>query len=582
MDRRWNRAWLFTRRAWRLAAPYWYSEERWRACALLLSIVALTLGMVFLTVLYNDWNRLFFESIQDKDFESFGPLILRFSVLASLFIVGAVLRRYLTLMLQMRWRMWLTNRFLDRWLTGQVYYQLEIAHGGADNPDQRIADDLRMFAFDTLDLAMGLLSSAVTLVSFVGILWVISGPVDVTLGDITLQIPGFMVWVALLYAVIGSVLTHVVGRPLIGLNFQQQRVEADLRFGLVRLRENSEGVALYGGETSERMAVDSRLGGIRANWRQLMRYTKNLTFLTTGYEQLAVVFPILVAAPRYFSGAISLGVLTQIGNAFGQVQSSLSWFVGSYGALASWKATVDRLLTFEDAMERARQRAAGHGRISVHKNGASVVRAHNIELCLPDGRVILPDVNLSIEPGERVLISGPTGVGKSTVFRALAGVWPFGRGQVQVPQDERLLFLPQRPYLPIGNLRDVVTFPAASGTFDDDAIREALEATGLGALTDRLDDVDNWALRLSGGEQQRLAIVRALLQEPDWLFLDEATAALDDASEHQMYALLNRDLPGTAIVSIAHRPGVAEFHDRHVVLPAGADATPPGLAIAAD
>ena len=559
----------YTRRAWALAGPYWSSEERWRARMLLAACVALTLAMVFLTVLYNDWNRLFFEAIQNKDFESFGPLLLRFVVLAGLFIVGAVARRYLMLMLQMRWRIWLTRQFLTRWFDNNAYYRLEVANGRADNPDQRIAEDLRMFAFNTLDLAFGFLSSAVTLVSFVSILWVISGPLAVTVGDFSFEIPGYMVWVALVYAVAGSVLTHLVGRPLIPLNFEQQRVEADLRFGLIRLRENAEGVALYRGEDTERQDVESRIERIRANWWQLMRYTKNLTLLTTAYDQLAGIFPILVAAPRYFSGAISLGVLTQIGNAFGQVQGSLSWFVESYGSLASWKATVDRLLTFQEAMDAVAPRTS-QPRISVTRNGTSHLSTDGLELRLPDGRVIVPDMNLSVVPGERVLISGPTGAGKSTLFRALAGIWPFGHGQVHIPEDANLLFLPQRPYLPIASLRAAATYPASADSVEDAAIREALVAVGLGAFADRLDDVDNWSLQMSGGEQQRLAIARAILQRPDWLFLDEATAALDEASEHQLYTLLSHRLPDSAIVSIAHRSGVAEFHSRHVHLGAGA------------
>jgi putative ATP-binding cassette transporter len=547
---------------------------------LLAACVALTLAMVFLTVLYNDWNRMFFEAIQGKDFESFGPLLLRFMLLASLFIVGAVARRYLMLMLQMRWRIWLTRQFLGRWFDNNVYYRLEISNGRADNPDQRIAEDLRMFAFNTLDLAFGFLSSAVTLVSFVGILWVISGPLAVTIGDVSFEIPGYMVWVALVYAIAGSVLTHLVGRPLIPLNFEQQRVEADLRFGLIRLRENAEGVALYRGEETERRDVESRIERIRANWWQLMKYTKNITLLTTAYDQLAGIFPILVAAPRYFSGAISLGVLTQIGNAFGQVQGSLSWFVESYGSLASWKATVDRLLTFQEAMDAMAPRMSP-ARIGVTRNGTNHLHTDSLELLLPDGQVIVRNMNLLVAAGERVLISGPTGAGKSTLFRALAGIWPFGHGQVHIPEDANLLFLPQRPYLPIASLRAAATYPAAVNSVDDGAIREALQAVGLEGFAGRLDDVDNWSLQLSGGEQQRLAIARAILQAPDWLFLDEATAALDEQSEHQLYTLLSQRLPHTAIVSIAHRSGVAEFHTRHIRLEASAAAVPRAAMLAA-
>jgi putative ATP-binding cassette transporter len=565
--------WRYTRRAWSLAGPYWSSEERWQARLLLVACIALTLAMVFLTVLYNDWNRSFFEAIQDKDFESFGPLLLRFAILAALFIIGAVFRRYLMQMLQMRWRIWLTRQFLNRWFDHNVYYRLEIAGGRADNPDQRIAEDLRLFAFNTLDLAFGFLSAAVTLISFVSILWVISGPLAMTVGDVSFEIPGYMVWVALLYAIVGSVLTHVVGKPLVGLNFQQQRVEADLRFGLVRLRENSEGVALYRGEGTEREDMDSRIGRIRGNWWQLMRCTKNLTFLTTAYDQLAEIFPILVAAPKYFSGAISLGVLTQIGNAFGQVQGALSWFVESYSSLAAWKATVDRLLTFQEAMD-AVAHETDRSRISITRNGATQLHTDRLDLHLPDGRVILPDMNLSVLPGERVLISGPTGTGKSTLFRALAGIWPFGHGQVHMPANAHFLFLPQRPYLPIASLRAAATYPTSGTSFDDDAIREVLGAVGLDEFIERLDDVDNWSLLMSGGEQQRLAIARAILQRPDWLFLDEATAALDDAAEREVYTLLVERLPNTAIVSIAHRAEVAAYHTRHVCLGSTASRAP--------
>jgi putative ATP-binding cassette transporter len=458
---------------------------------------------------------------------------------------------------------------------------MEVVDKRTDNPDQRIADDLRLFTFNTLDLALGLLGSVVTLVSFVLILWTISGPLILTPGELTLEIPGYMVWVAVAYAVVGSGLTHLIGRPLIPLNFQQQRVEADLRFGLVRLRENAEGVALYKGEKVERNDLEGRLERIRGNWWQLMRATKNLTFLVTGYDQVANIFPILVAAPRYFSGAISLGVLTQIGNAFGQVQSALSWFVESYGSLASWKATVDRLLTFESAIQLATSQAERARGIEVVSNGVSDVRAEHLDLALPDGRVLMSDQNLSIAPRDHVLITGPTGVGKSTLFRALAGIWPFGHGRVEMPAHAKILFLPQRPYLPIASLRDAVSYPTPAGTFDDARIKSVLCDTGLGTFGTRLDDVQNWSLQLSGGEQQRLAIARAVLQEPEWLFLDEATAALDETAESALYALLRERLPNAAIVSIAHRPRVGDFHDMRVQLEAGAGATPAANGVAA-
>jgi putative ATP-binding cassette transporter len=557
---------LFAKRAWSLAAPYWSSEERWQARAFLTVIVVLTLALVGLNVLYNEWNRNFFEAIQNKDFESFGPLLLQFGVLATLYILGAVFRLYLTQLLQMRWRIWLTHRYLDRWLHSQVFYRMELLNARTDNPDQRIAEDLRLFAFNTLSLALGLLSSVVTLISFVTILWVISGSATLNIGPISLEIPGYMVWVAILYAVVGSGLTHLVGRRLIPLNFQQQQVEADLRFGLVRLRENAEGVALYRGEGVERRDLNGRIERIYVNWRQVMRFTKNLTFFTTGYDQLAGIFPLLVAAPRYFTGQITLGVLTQIGNAFGQVQGALSWFVESYGSLAGWKATVDRLLTFEDAMGTLM--AERPERIEVVANGLDSVRAEHLDLALPNGQLILSDAHLTIGPHDRLLISGPTGIGKSTLFRAVAGIWPFGEGQIEMPEHARVLFLPQRAYLPIASLREAVSYPAPLGTFDHQTIVEALQDTGLESLIDHLDEVQNWSYRLSGGEQQRLALARALLHKPSWLFLDEATASLDPETEQHMYTLLLDRLPGTAIVSIAHRPELGVFHKTHLTFDA--------------
>jgi putative ATP-binding cassette transporter len=414
------------------------------------------------------------------------------------------------------------------------------------------------------------------------------------------NIPGYMVWAALVYAIVGSAITYYVGRPLIRLNFQQERVEADFRFSLVRMREYAEGVALYKGEDAEHRGHLDRLERIRQNWWALMHYTKRLGAITIGYNQVAIVFPYFVAGHRYFSGAITLGGLTQIANAFGQVQTSLSWFVDSYATLANWKASVDRLLTFHDAVERATADAKAKSGERVAAPAGSAVQADVEELALPakdgtPGRVILAGAQLEIKPGEKVLLTGPSGSGKSTLFRMLAGIWPFGRARVRVPDGSRLMFLPQKPYIPIGTLRDAVTYPGVAGSpvrpasvdagvsfsvrperhevkaqherpYTDGAIRDALRAVTLDKLADRLDEERNWSLALSGGEQQRLAVARALLHQPDWLFLDEATSALDETGERHVYELLRERLPATAIISIAHRPGVAEYHDRRLVL----------------
>lgn len=557
----------FLGKVWNLARPYWYSEERWRARGLLAAILALTLGLVYIAVLFNNWNREFYNSLEQKNFADFKDLLLYFSFLAAAYIAAAVYKIYLTQMLEMRWRVWLTRQYLGDWLDKQVYYRLELANHGTDNPDQRIADDLRLFTDGTLNLALGLLTSVVTLASFVAILWSVSGPLSLAFAGIEVTIPGYMVWVALAYALAASVLTYFIGRPLIDINFQKERREADFRFSMVRLRENAEGVALYHGEGPEHQGLLARFELIRENWWALMHYTKRLTYFTAGYTQIAIVFPFVVAAPRFFSGAITLGGLTQIAGAFGEVQGALSWFVNTYGTLAGWKASVDRLLTFKSALQQATREAQTAEGVRVVAGDTRSINAEHLDLALPGiegkaGRVLLADTSFAIEPGSRVLLTGPSGSGKSTLFRALAGIWPFGRGRVTLPRGARVLFLPQKPYLPIGTLRDTVTFPAPPGSFDDEAVGRALGDCQLDTFADRLDEQNNWGLVMSGGEQQRLAIARALLNRPDWLFLDEATASLDEATEAHLYALVRERLPHTTLVSIAHRPTVAAYHDR--------------------
>jgi vitamin B12/bleomycin/antimicrobial peptide transport system ATP-binding/permease protein len=568
----------FLGKVWKLTRPYWRSEERWRARGLLAAILALTLGIVYINVLLNNWNREFYNSLEQKNYADFQALILYFCLLAAIYIAAAVYKLYLTQALEMRWRVWLTRQYLGEWLDKQVYYRLELANRGTDNPDQRIAEDLRLFTDGTLVLSLDLLSSAVTLVSFIVILWNVSGPLSFILNSGEITIPGYMVWAAVIYALVASVLTHYIGRSLIGINFQKERLEADFRFSMVRLRENAEGVALYKGEAPEREGLLTRFERIRANWWELMRFTKRLTYFTAGYGQAAVVFPFLVAAPRFFSGAITLGGLTQIAGAFGQVQEALSWFVANYAGsggrgLASWKASVDRLLTFQQVLDQASADAGRKEGIQTATEAARTLRAENLDLALPNGTLILAGASLEIEPGSRVLLTGPSGSGKSTLFRALAGIWPFGRGRVRVPVDARVLFLPQKPYIPIASLRDAVSFPAAPGTFGEDQIRETLAACRLEKFTERLDETQNWSLSMSVGEQQRLAIARALLNKPDWLFLDEATASLDEATEAHLYALLRDRLPNTTLVSIAHRPAMAQYHEKRYALQPARDRT---------
>jgi vitamin B12/bleomycin/antimicrobial peptide transport system ATP-binding/permease protein len=565
----------FLHDVWRLSRPYFRSEEKWSAWTLLISIIVLNLSMVGMNVVLNFWNREFYNALQAKNWEAFlqllftwqrtpaGNIMPGFCEVVTVYILVYVYATYLNQWLQIRWRRWLTGRFLDEWLADRAYYRISLTTDtkaiGTDNPDQRIAEDLRDFVATTLSLSVDFLSNIVSFVSFVGILWSLSG--QITVFGVT--IPGYMVFVALVYAVIGTWLTHVVGRPLVGLRFQQQRVEADFRYALVRFRENMEGIALYRGEAEENDNLINRFRNVISNWWGIMIRIKRLNALTSGYSQIAIIFPYVVAAPRYFSGQIELGGLMQTGGAFGQVQNSLSWFVNVYATLAQWRAIVERLTTFHRAIVVAR--AANAHALTINPAPDGSVRLSDLTLELPNGTKLLEDVDLSFTPGTSVVVSGRTGSGKSTLFRAIAGIWPFAKGHVERPV-ERCLFMPQRPYIPLGTLRHVVTYPHPPETFTEAEIKQALEDAGLSALTSRLDEDPNWPQILSGGEQQRVAVARALLDRPDWLFLDEATASLDPESEADVYRTLRQRLPRTTIISIAHRPSVAVLHDKRFTL----------------
>jgi putative ATP-binding cassette transporter len=569
---RWSALRHFLAQVRTLSLPYFRSEERWKARAMLAAIVALNLGAVYLLVQINEWNRLFFDALQNKDAAAFWTQLARFAVLAFIYITVAIYRFYLTQLLELRWRAWMTAQYAARWLSDHAFYRIELARftradtdrpddpaAQPDNPDQRIQEDINLFTTQTVGLSMGLLNASVTLLSFVGILWSLSGPFAFTLGGTSWAIPGFMVWMALLYALAGSVLAHRIGRPLIGLNFRQQRYEADFRHHLVRVREYSEAIALDRGEAAERRQIAARFAPVLSNMLELLRAQKRLTGFTVGFGQAAVVFPFLVAAPRFFSGAIQLGELMQISSAFGQVQDALSWFVNNYDALASWRATTERLSGFEAKISEPKPEDAGvKRREDAPKSEAPT--ATDLGVDLPDGTPLLAAPALSVGPEQPVLVSGPSGAGKSTLFRAFAGIWPYARGTVCLPEDS--MFIPQRPYFPNGSLRAALAYPELPERYRDEELRQALVDARLPELVHRLDDADAWSQKLSGGEQQRLAIARVLLKRPRWVFADEATAALDAEAETALYARLAERTAerGGALVSIAHRPSVAAFH----------------------
>jgi putative ATP-binding cassette transporter len=563
----------FLKDAYWLSKPYFTrSDERWSAWGLLIAIIVLNLSQVGLSVVLSYWRREFYNSLQQKNWQVFmdltflyrrtpSGLMPGFCELAVVFIAIAVYSVYLNQWLQIRWRRWMTTRFLDEWLADRAYYRISLttdrAAIGTDNPDQRIAEDLRDFTDNTLTLGLGLLSNIVSLASFVGILWGLSGAMEV----FGISIPGYMVWVAIIYAVIGTWFTHLVGRPLSALNFRQQRVEADFRYSLVRVRENMEGIALYRGEHEEQGLLLYRFGAVIGNWFAIMRRMKLLNTLTVGYEQVAVIFPVVVAAPRYFAGTMELGGMMQTVGAFSQVQSALSWFVGAYASLANWRAIVERLATFHRAIVAARA-AVGHDFERVDSPDGTL-RLHDVTLALPNGTKLLEHAELVLKQGHSVVVTGRSGSGKSTLFRALAGIWPFGAGRVELPA--RAFFLPQRPYIPLGTLRHVIAYPQPAETFDRATLAQALADVGLASFADLIDRDENWPMRLSGGEQQRVAIARALLARPDWIFLDEATTNLDQEAEAELYRMLRERLPDMTLVSIAHGTSVTAFHEQRLV-----------------
>jgi len=552
---------------WRLSLPYFRSDDRWPGRILLAAVIAIELSLVAIQVILNQWYNRFYNTLQDRDWNAFVSAILFFCALAAVYTVLAVYQLYLNQWLQIRWRRWMTQSYLQQWLHAANHYRMQLLGDAADNPDQRIAEDLQMFVQYTLSIGIGLLNSIVTLCSFVVILWTLSVQAPLQLFGSTFEVPGYLVWAALIYAVIGTVLTHLIGWRLIPLNFQQQRFEADFRFNLVRTRENSEQIAALAGEAAERQRHLGRFGLVVANWLAIMQRQKQLTFFTQSYSQASVIFPYVVVSPAYFSGAMQLGGLMQTASAFNSVQTALSYFITAYRQIAEWQAVIKRLTGFEEAIVAARTAADAPPRVEiVAREGGGAFAIDRLDVRLPSGEPVVAADHVAFPTGDRVLVTGPSGAGKSTLFRAIAGIWPFGSGRVTVPQDAKVMLLPQRPYFPIGTLAAAVNYPSKAGTYDDAAVAEALVAVGLPGLVGRLGEEAHWNRMLSLGEQQRLAIARALLHAPDYLFLDEATASLDEAAEAALYRLLQERMKKATIVSIGHRSTLSAFHGRRIEL----------------
>ena len=549
----------FIKDVWLLTKSYWQSEERNKAFLLLIAIVALTLGIVYMLVLLNQWNNSFYSALQNYETDKLFDELIHFSWLAAIYIILSVYSYVLQQTLILNWRRWMTNRFIDIWLKNRTYYHLQMFGKDTDNPDQRISEDVRLFVEMTLSFAIGILKAFCTFASFAFVLYKLSGSLEFTFMGRVWSIDGYMFWAALVYSVIGTWVTHLVGKKLVQLNFVQQRYEADFRFSMIRLRENAENIAFYRGEQQESGVFKERFTLLLDNFWRLVTKHKQLIWLNSGYSQIAIIFPFVVAMNRYLSKEITLGGLMQVANAFGSVQTSLSYFIDVYASLAQWKAVVLRLTYFGRHMHEVSSEA---DRFHVDRFvTAEVVSADGLQVNLPDGTPLLKKISFTLEPGQNVLIRGVSGSGKSTLLRAISGIWPFVEGRISLPDTKDLMFIPQRPYLPLGTLRNALLYPGTK-MISDEHLLKLMEQCEIGYLSDKLDVVGDWSHVLSIGEQQRLAFVRAHVQQPLWLFLDEATSALDETTEAKMYMELGSSLPNTTVVSIGHRSTLNKYHQK--------------------
>lgn len=553
----------FIKDVWLLTKSYWQSEERKNAFLLLAAIIFLTLGIVYMLVLLNQWNNSFYSALQNYETDKLFDELIHFSWLAAIYIILSVYSYVLQQTLILNWRRWMTNRFIDIWLKNRTYYHLQMFGKDTDNPDQRISEDVRLFVEMTLGFAIGVLKAFCTFASFAFVLYRLSGSLEFTFMGREWNIDGYMFWAALVYSVVGTWITHMVGKKLVELNFIQQRYEADFRFSMIRLRENAENVAFYRGEKQECGVFKERFTLLLDNFWRLITKQKQLIWLNSGYSQIAIIFPFVVAMNRYLAKEITLGGLMQVANAFGSVQTSLSYFIDVYASLAQWKAVVLRLTYFGRHMQEV---SAETEKFHVERFVASqAVRTEQLQIDLPDGTPLLQNVSFTLEPGKNVLIRGVSGSGKSTLLRAVSGIWPFVKGRISLPDTQSLMFIPQRPYLPLGTLRNALLYPGTK-EISDEQLLKLMDLCQIGYLKDKLDTNADWSHVLSIGEQQRLAFVRAHIQQPLWLFLDEATSALDEETEAKMYAELGHRLAYTTIVSIGHRSTLNKYHQRALTI----------------
>lgn len=554
--------------AWQLLKAYWQSEQRTTAYTFFIGVLLLSLCIIGLDVTFTNWYNNFYNALQDYDKRSTIDLLIVFSFLAAIYIVFAVYRFYLQNFLGLRWRRWLTDQFLTRWMENKSYYYLENFDENTDNPDQRIQEDIASLVNSSLSLVIGILSAIVTFFSFIYILWNLSGHVQFTLIGHVFHIPGYLVWVAIIYALVGTFLTFKIGQPLINLNFEQQRREANFRFAAIDLRTHSENVALYHGEHHQKNVLQKIFYGALNNWYAIILRQKLLMWFTSGYNQVSVLVPLVVALPNYFNKVFKLGGLIQSLSAFQRIQDALSFLVNSYNAIAEWRAVMQRLLSFLNHVHESEQKAATHNHFSYYQNTENKIIIDNMMINTPKNDYLLKNINEEFTHGNHYLIKGDSGIGKSTLVRAIAGIWPYGSGNIFLPQQKKIMYLPQRSYMPLGTLREALLFPDNISHLPDSELIQLLHHCDLPLLTKELHHVTRWSEHLSPGELQRIAFVRVLIHAPDWIFLDESTSALDLRHEQQLYELLKKQLPHCSIVSVGHRPSLEKYHDKIIELEA--------------
>ena len=549
-----------------LITPYWNSEEKKSARLYLAGIITLTIAAVYMTLLLNEWFNSFYSALQNYDSGAVYRGLLRFTGLAFAHIAFAVYSYYLQQRLALRWRKWMTKNYLAKWTGRQMYYRLEMfSQGTADNPDQRISEDINLFTARTLSFMSGLLRSATTIVCFIFVLWNLSEVLSFTAAGQEFHIYGYLVWTALAYSVLGTWITHKVGHRLVSLNYLQQKLEADFRFSMVRLRETAESVAFYNGAAKEESFLSNRFMTLLRNTLFIIKKQKQLSWLTNSYAQIAIIFPFVVAVPRYLSQNISLGGLMQIANCFGKVQDAMSYFVDVYASLAEWQSCAERLLSFDKhiaAIEKETEEKSGS---LVREETPDKLRLTDVTISVPAmdenkrTREIISSAACTIRSGEHVILKGPSGSGKSTLLRTLAGFWPYVKGHISMPAPSEMMFIPQRPYIPMGTSAEAASYPLE--TADKEILSPLLMEYGLSHLMEKPDTEADWSHILSLGEQQKLAFVRVFLRKPKWVFLDEATSAMDEETEEKMYRLLTA-LPGTTVISIGHRSTLDKWHNR--------------------